>query len=59
MRVDLGTGLLAGVRYLPSPNCDARPEQEVSLLVVHGISLPPGEFSGSYIEEFFTNEARG
>ena len=37
-------------------NFDARPEgAEISLLVVHNISLPPGEFGGHYIEDLFAN----
>jgi N-acetyl-anhydromuramoyl-L-alanine amidase len=41
---------------LPSPNCDERPEGTViTLVVIHGISLPPGEFGGSAIAELFTN----
>jgi AmpD protein len=41
---------------VPSPNCDDRPEgTTVSLLVVHNISLPPGQFGGPAIEAFFTN----
>ncbi len=55
MRVNLSTGLLEGARYVPSLNCDDRPDGEISLLVIHGISLPPGEFGGPFIEEFFTN----
>lgn len=43
-------------RQVASPNCDARPfGVEVELIVVHGISLPPGEFGGPWIEQFFTN----
>jgi len=39
-----------------SPNCDDRPEGcEISLIVVHGISLPPGEYGGAWINDFFTN----
>ena len=50
------TGLLAGVRYLASPNCDDRPVDEpVRLLVVHAISLPPGAFGGDGVERLFTN----
>ncbi|MDO6825673.1 1,6-anhydro-N-acetylmuramyl-L-alanine amidase AmpD [Marinobacter sp. 1_MG-2023] len=50
------TGRLASARWCPSPNYGARPEgAEISLLVVHSISLPPGQFGGSYIEDFFTN----
>jgi AmpD protein len=49
-------GWAAGVRRVESPNCDDRPAgTEVSLLVVHSISLPPGEYGGDAIEKFFTN----
>jgi len=49
-------GLLEGVRSCPSPNQGERPAGcEVSLLVIHNISLPPGQFGGGYIEQFFTN----
>jgi len=49
-------GLVAGLRYLASPNCDERPAgSEISLLVLHCISLPPGEFGGDSIERLFTN----
>jgi len=44
------------VRHAPSPNHDARPDDaQVSLLVIHNISLPPGQFGGPAIEQFFTN----
>jgi len=43
-------------RRVPSPNCDARPPGcDISLIVVHGISLPPGEYCGTWIDDFFTN----
>ncbi len=49
-------GWLEGVRRIASPNCDARPEHSaVDLLVIHGISLPRGEFGGPHIEALFTN----
>ena len=49
-------GLLAAARYLPSPNCDPRPPGDaVSLVVIHAISLPPGEFGGDAVERLFTN----
>ncbi len=49
-------GLVAGARYLASPNCDPRPAgQPVTLLVVHSISLPPGQYGGDQIERLFTN----
>jgi N-acetyl-anhydromuramoyl-L-alanine amidase len=49
-------GWLAGARRVPSPNCDVRPDPaDISLLVIHGISLPPGRFGGDAIERLFTN----
>lgn len=49
-------GWLSGVRRIPSPNCDFRPHgARVELLVIHNISLPPGEFGGSAVEQLFTN----
>jgi AmpD protein len=50
-------GWVAAARKLPSPNFEARPEGTVpSLIVVHNISLPPGQFSGSAIAELFQNQ---
>lgn len=50
------TGRFPGSRWCPSPNFGPRPENAaISLLVVHNISLPPGQFGGSYIEDFFCN----
>jgi AmpD protein len=49
-------GWLKGVRRIPSPNCDERPAGcAVELIVVHAISLPPGEFGGDGIIELFMN----
>jgi AmpD protein len=49
-------GRLAGCRYLGSPNQDERPAGEaVTLLLLHSISLPPGEYGGDAIERLFTN----
>ena len=46
---------MRGVRQLASPYCDARPPGiELNLIVVHGISLPPGEFGGPWIDRLFT-----
>ncbi len=42
---------------LPSPNFDERPEDSnISLIVVHCISLPPNQFGGSYIDQLFCNQ---
>ena len=55
MRIDAATGLLTGVRQVLSPHFDARPPGVLpELLVVHGISLPPGEFGGPWIDRLFT-----
>ena len=57
MRVDVASGRLRGAVHVDSPNCDARPPGlEADLIVVHGISLPPGEFGGPWIDRLFTNE---
>lgn len=51
-----GSGWLAGVARMESPNQDLRPPgAEVELVVVHNISLPPGEFGGGYVQALFTN----
>ena len=40
-----------------SPNSDARPRRAVlSLIVIHGISLPPGQFGGHWIDRLFAND---
>jgi AmpD protein len=56
MQIDIDSGLMLGVRQIASPNHDARPpEVEADLIVVHGISLPPGEFGGPWIDRLFAN----
>ncbi len=49
-------GVASLARQVRSPNCDDRPADiEITLAVVHNISLPPGEFGGRDIERLFTN----
>jgi N-acetyl-anhydromuramoyl-L-alanine amidase len=49
-------GLLEGAHFVASPNCDARPaDARIELIVIHNISLPPGEFGGSGIMDLFLN----
>lgn len=51
------TGRIAAARWCASPNFNERPPgKQPSLLVVHNISLPPGQFSGDAIERFFCNQ---
>jgi len=56
LEVDIASGLLSGAVQAVSPNCDARPPGVApDLIVVHGISMPPGEFGGPWIGRLFTN----
>lgn len=55
MRLDPATGWCDGIRHCPSPNCNERPLGEVSLLVIHNISLPPGQFGTGKVQQFFQN----
>ena len=49
-------GVVVAARSMPSPNCDDRPDgASIDLLVIHNISLPPGEFGGRGVEALFTN----
>lgn len=53
---DADAGWLSAARRMPSSNCDDRPAGEpVTLVVIHAISLPPGEFGGRGIIDLFTN----
>ncbi|MFA6052886.1 MAG: 1,6-anhydro-N-acetylmuramyl-L-alanine amidase AmpD [Methylobacter sp.] len=48
---------LTGITPIPSPNFDERPDpSDISLLVIHCISLPPGEFGNCYIDQLFCNQ---
>ncbi|MHB9020460.1 MAG: 1,6-anhydro-N-acetylmuramyl-L-alanine amidase AmpD [Halothiobacillus sp.] len=55
MIIDPKTETISGVRLVRSPFCDNRPaDMAVSLVVIHGISLPPGEYGGDGVERLFT-----
>ena len=55
-RIDVERGLIEPSDFRPSPNRDARPSGcRPELIVLHGISLPPGEFGGPYIGQLFAN----
>ena len=55
MQID--KGWISTATVLASPNVDARPdESDISLLVIHNISLPPGQFGGGHVNELFTNQ---
>ena len=56
MRLSNSCGWVEGVVHCPSPNFNERPEGEViSLLVIHNISLPPGQFGTGQAQRFFQN----
>ena len=56
IEIERDSGIVKSARQCNSPNQDARPDGVVTdLVVLHGISLPPGEFGGSAIEQLFTN----
>lgn len=55
MKLD-AMGWVSAVRHAPSPNFDARPDGATAeLLVIHNVSLPPGQFGGDAIERLFQN----
>ena len=57
MHIDNETGLLHQAKFIPSPNCDERPDtSDISLIVIHNISLPPQQFGGDGITQLFTNQ---
>lgn len=52
--MSLRDGWLDGALRRPSPHCDQRPDpQDVSLLVIHNISLPPRVFGGGWVDDLF------
>ncbi len=54
--VDASIGRVPEARWVHSPNSDARPPgNEPELIVIHGISLPPGRYGGPWIDQLFTN----
>lgn len=50
-------GICSQAKFIASPNIDARPSQEdISLIVIHNISLPPNQYGGNAVVELFTNQ---
>ena len=54
LRIDK-TGYINVAAQIASPNFDARPEAEISMIVIHNISLPPNKYGGSGVMQLFTN----
>jgi len=56
LKIAVSTGLVSGARQVESPNCDDRPSGTgPEMIVIHGISLPPGRYGGPWIDRLFTN----
>lgn len=50
-------GWLQNIEIIQSPNFNERPDSaQIQLIVVHGISLPPGKYGGGYVQQFFCNQ---
>ena len=49
-------GFVTQAQQIASPNFDARPDHEISMIVIHNISLPPSQYGGNGIIELFTNQ---
>ena len=50
-------GKLIGATQIASPNFNTRPDgMDIQLVVIHNISLPPSQFGGGYIQQFFQNK---
>lgn len=55
LRID-STGYVKTATQIVSPNFDARPTDEISLIVIHNISLPPNQYGGAGVVQLFTNQ---
>ncbi len=57
MQIDHQLGLITDIEYRCSPNQDERPDSAaITGIVIHNISLPPGEFGGGWIDDLFLNK---
>ena len=55
--MEIKNHILQGIKFLKSPNVNKRPANiEITLLVIHSISLPPEKYNTDHIEKFFMNE---
>lgn len=56
MQLSICDHWLATAERIPSPNYNERPSPRIDLLVIHNISLPPGQFGSTHISDFFCNQ---
>jgi len=54
--VKIHNHIITSAKWCPTANYNERPTADINMLVVHNISLPPEQFGGSYIEDFFCNQ---
>jgi len=54
--VKIHNHIITSAKWCPTANYNERPTADIDMLVVHNISLPPEQFGGSYIEDFFCNQ---
>jgi AmpD protein len=54
--VKITNHIITSAKWCPTVNFNERPSVDVNMLVVHNISLPPDQFGGAYIEDFFCNQ---
>ena len=55
--MEIKNHILKDIKFLKSPNFNERPRNiEISLLIIHSISLPPKKYNTDHIEKFFMNE---
>ena len=60
MQIDAASGWLNGIHLCPSAHFNARPDgADISLLVIHNISLPPGQFGTGCVHKFFSGTLDG
>ena len=55
--MEIENHIFKDIKYFPSPNFNSRPnESDISLIVIHCISLPPKNYEGEYVKDFFLNK---
>jgi len=56
---ELKNGIITKAKYIPSPNYNHRPKGiDIDVIIIHNISLPPGQYSHDYVSDFFTNKLK-
>ena len=57
--MEIENHLIKNIKYIRSPNFNERSQNSsIKLIVIHAISLPPKEYGGDYVENFFLNKLK-